>query len=127
MEMMRTEEQRSALWALVAGAAGIAVFYIRNSWCASSVIVSVPFEMLFIVLFYMLMPFAFSGVFVALFGYVGRLVRGGAEVSVLSVAMLVLACGVAGYAIIGLQEGTVLIISGVLFVLRLLHRFSATY
>lgn len=116
------DEQKAAVLAAGAGLAGVLMHYVRNNWTPFSFITGLFFEFAYVFMFRMLIPFVFSSLFISITGYIVNLARGADKFSASRAGLLLLALGVACYVIFGLSDGVLLIISGLLFVFRLLLR-----
>lgn len=118
-----TDERRTALWGLAAGSAGIGLQWIMNNWHPSSALLGLLFTMLYIFLLYIWAPFVFAALCFGIIEYAVGVKSAVNRFSLFNTALLAAALALAAHLIFYYQQGAVLIITAVFFVLRLVWRY----
>lgn len=117
-----SKEEQHAAHGIFAAGLGILLHYIRNSWHCTSIITGFSFEVIYWMTLYIYLPFVLALVYASLLSFVAGVIQDKNQISVRAVFLLAAALLAAGYVIFGLQEGAVLIISGVVLVVRMIFR-----
>lgn len=118
---LKTEEH-NAVHGIFAACLGISLYYIRNNWTCSGMIMGFFFELLYMIVFYMYLPFILSLVCFSIGGYVAELIRGKTQISAITIGLFAVAVLLACYIIFVMQAGILLILSGIFLAFRILLR-----